>query len=201
MDAVECARHRSSTSNKRGTNIGKGLNNGDGSGRSKPFYGYPLLSHLTRRTTTSPSLWLYAELAAITALLEWEINGASACMCAFDLCTVVYVSGGLGYQDHHLPIDIEMLQRWRDLSVDPETSDTHLEQQSTHRAGIGGVRWSRRRKKKKRREGTFIAPAFFFSSFSFKEDSSTLSLTLLHLSSLPFLPHVAEREAATVLPP
>ncbi len=42
----------------------------------------------------SLSLRLYAELAAITALLEWEINGVSACMCAFDLCTVVYVSSG-----------------------------------------------------------------------------------------------------------
>lgn len=52
------------------------------------------------------------------------------------------------YRDQHLPIDTEMLQRWRDPSVDPETSDTHLEQQSTP-----SWDWRRRRKRRKIVEG------------------------------------------------
>lgn len=73
---------------------------------------------------------LYAELAAITALLEREINGGERVHVYvwFMYCCVRVRRPS--YRDHHLWIDIEMLQRWRDPSVDPATSDTHLEHKS-----------------------------------------------------------------------
>lgn len=43
------------------------------------------------------------------------------------------------YQNHHLPVDIETLQRRRDPSVDPGICDTHLEQQKGECVGWGGV--------------------------------------------------------------
>lgn len=103
------------------------------------------------------------------------------------------------YQDHHLPIDIEMQQQWRDPSVDPETPDTHLEQHRVHHTGIGWVCWSRRRRRRKRRWATFcrFCGSFFFS---FKGGSSSFSRT--PRSPLrPLLSRVDRREAATVVSP
>lgn len=72
----------------------RGPNNRDGSNRSKAFtatHYFPTQQDRPQPFPLSDSMqsWLLSP-----HLLEWEINGVRACMCAFDLCTVVYVSGG-----------------------------------------------------------------------------------------------------------
>lgn len=83
----------------------------------------PLLSHLSSaaivpfESMQSRQPW---------ARLEGEINGRSARMCAFDLWTVVYVSGGRA-----IVTAISQQTRKRSPSVDPPASDTYLAQQRT----------------------------------------------------------------------
>lgn len=60
------------------------------------------------------------------ARLEREINGTGACMCAFDLCTVLYVSGGRA-----IVTAISQSTQKSYPSVDPPASDTYLEQRRT----------------------------------------------------------------------
>ena len=106
------------------------------------------------------------------------------------------------YQDHHLPIDIEMLQQWRDPSVDPETPDTHLGQQSKPSGdwrglvgGGGGGGGGRLRIKEEEEEQEEEEEEEEEGSYrhcvcasSFKGDSFTLSLALRLALSLSLSP-------------
>lgn len=130
MDAVECAIYCSRTSNKRATNIGK-VWTIEMAATEVNLLQLPITFPLNK---TDHNLSLSLTLCRVgcyhrTAWVQdkWS-ERVYVCVWFMYCCVRVRRPS---YQDHHLPIDIEMLQQWKDPSVDPETSDTHLEQPST----------------------------------------------------------------------
>lgn len=137
MDAVECALYCSSTSNKRGTNTGKPWTI-EMAATEVNHLQLPITFPLNK---TDHNLSLSLTLCRVGCYhrTAWVGDKWSECVyvCVWFMYCCVCVRRP-SYQDHHLPIDIEMLQQRRDPSVNPETPDTHLEQQSTHGQGLEG---------------------------------------------------------------
>jgi len=178
---TEGATHYSSTSNKRSTNAGEAwtieLPAAEVNLLQLPIT-FPL-----KQTEHNLSLLLTLCRVGCYHRTAWVRDKWSerVYVCLWFMYCCVHVRRP-SYQDHHLPVDTEMLQQWRDPFVDPETCDTHLEQRSTPGRDWRGLL---------QEEGGKSSLLLCFS-FSFRGDWPTLSLSLrCSISFCPLCPSLS----------